>query len=144
MAPLLYGGRSLPPGVAGPLFITAAALCLVWAVLAYRSERRYLSRAARATGVVESVTAEQGTRGGTSYFPVISFTTAAGAPVRARSRSSNNRYRVGDSVPVLYDPNEPDDMQIDTLGSRWVMVGFATGLAALFVLIGAVSIVSRQ
>lgn len=143
MAPLLSGtGSPLPPAVSAPLFIALAVLCVVWAVWAFRAERRYLSRAVRATGVVRSLTAERMTRGGTAYFPVISFTTAAGVPVTAQSKNSRS-CRVGDSVPVLYDPDRPDEMQIDSRAARWSVVAIATFFAAIFIAIGAGSLAAR-
>ena len=144
MAPLLLrAGPQLAPEVAAPLFIALAALCVVWAVWAFRGERRYLSRALRATGVVRSLTVGSITRGGTAYFPVISFTTAAGVPVTAESKTPRSRCRVGDSLPVLYDPERPDDMQIDSRASRWSLVAIAAFAAAIFLAMGTGSLVSR-
>lgn len=134
-------GPSLPPAVAAPIFLALAVLCLVWIVLAYRAERRYLSRALRSTGVVRSLTVGRTSRGA-AYFPVIDFTTAAGVSVTAESKTSSRR-RVGDSIPVLYDPERPDDMQIDSGASRWSMVMIAAFGAAIFLAIGLGSLAGR-
>src|SRR6267378_7367021 len=82
----LVGMRfQLPHAVIAPLFLTLGVLAVAWAVLAFRSQRRFLSNAMRATGVVQSLTAERLQRT-TLYFPVITFTTAAGVSITAQSK----------------------------------------------------------
>lgn len=65
---------------------------------------------------------------------MVSFTSDTG-----RNESA---YRVGQTVGVLYDPNKPSLMRIDSFSSRWIGVilpvlfmsaAFAVGVAALLV-----------
>jgi len=72
----------LPHEAVVPVSIAIGVLAVVWAVLAFRSQRRFLITALRATGVVQSLIAERMERS-TVYFPVIRFTTAAGVTVTA-------------------------------------------------------------
>lgn len=133
----------LPASANAPIFLTLTVVCIVWAVWAFRSERRFLSRAVRATGVVAGITEEHSARGGTSYYPVISFTTAAGVPMTVQSKNSKGGCEIGDSIPVLYDPDHPENMQINAMLSRWSVVTIAIALAAIFLVIGASSLGSR-
>lgn len=119
-------------------------LAVVWAVLAYRSERRFLSKALQATGVVQSLTAERMERS-TVYFPVIRFTTAAGATITATSKSSKGEgYPIGQSISVLYDPNDPNNLEIDAGWSRWFFVAIATFFALVLLGIAAANLLSSS
>ena len=131
----------LPHAVIASLFLTLGVLAVPWAVLAFRSQRRFLSRALRATGVVQSLTAERLDRS-TFYFPVITFTTAAGVTVTARSKTSiSGGYPIGKTISVLYDPNDPNDLEIDAW-SRWVVVAAASFFAIVFIGIGTAALLS--
>ena len=46
-------------------------------------------------------------------------------------------YRVGDQVTVLYDPNDPNQPNINARGSLW-------GFTAMNFLLGAVFVVAAQ
>ena len=115
------------------VFVLLGALALVWAVLAYRSQRRFLSTAARAKGVVQSVTTERGQRGTTYYFPVISFMAGNGVNVTRPSKSGRNApYQIGQTISVVYDPVHPENFEIDAFWSRWLDVGAALFIAVVF------------
>jgi len=133
----------LPHAVVVPVCLTIGVLAVIWAVLAFRSERRFLSRAMRATGVVQSLKAERMERS-TVYFPVIRFTTAAGVTVTAKSKTSRSSgYPIGKALPVLYDPNHPENLEIDAFWSRWLIVIGATFLAVIALGIGIGTLLSR-
>lgn len=119
------------------MFFVLGVLAVVWAVLAYRSERRFLSKALRATAVVQSLRAERMERS-TVYFPIISFTTAAGVSVTTESKTSRSSgYPIGQTLAVLYDPEDPNNVQIDASWSRWLVVVVAIFFALVFFGIGA-------
>jgi hypothetical protein len=135
--------RSVAPhSWVAPVCLTLGLLAVVWVVLAFRSQRRYLRKALRATGVVQSLRAERMERT-TMYFPVITFTTAAGATVTAESKTSKSSgYPIGKSIAVLYDPAHPDNMEIDSFLSRWVVVIVAISFAVILLFIGIAALVS--
>src|SRR3989475_13217075 len=138
----LLGMRSqLPHAIIAPVFLALGVLAVAWAVLAFRSQRRFLSKAMRATGVVQSLTAECLQRT-TLYFPVITFTTAAGVTVTAQSKTSlSGTFPIGKTISVLYDPNDPNNLEIDAW-SRWVVVAAATFFAIVSIGIGAAALLS--
>jgi len=133
-----------PHALIAPVCLTLGVLAVVWAVLAFRSQRRFLGKAAlRAKGVVQSLTAEHLERT-TFYFPVIRFTTAAGVTVTATSKTSKSRgYPIGKTITVLYDPNDPKNLEIDTFWSRWVMVIAAIFFAVVLFSVGTGALLSR-
>ena len=97
----------LPHAVIAPVFLTLGVLAVALAVLAFRSQRRFLSKAMRATGVVKSLTAERLEKT-TFYFPVITFTTAAGVPVTAQSKTSiSSSYPIGKTISFSTIPATP-------------------------------------
>jgi len=133
----------LPHAVVVPVCLTIGVLAVIWALLAFRSERRFLSTAMRATGLVQSLIAERMERS-TVYFPVIRFTTAAGVTVTAKSKTSRSSgYPIGKTLPVLYDPDHPEDLEIDAFWSRWLIVIGATFLAVIALGIGIGTLLSR-
>jgi len=129
-------------GLIGLVCFVLGVFAVVWAVLAYRSERRFLSKALRATGVVQSLKAERMERS-TVYFPVIRFTTAAGANITATSSSSKSEgYPIGQTIAILYDPSDPNNLQIDAGWSRWFFVITATFFALVLLGIAAANLLS--
>ena|ERR687887_2304642 len=137
----------LPEAWIAPVFLPAGVLTALWMVLAYRSERRYLKNALRATGVIDSVFAEPGSLGKakvTFYYPVVRFTTAAGVAVTARSKSGRNGgFRVGDRINILYDEEDPSNVQIDAFWSRWLIVIGAAFFTVFFLGIGISKVLPR-
>ncbi len=131
----------LPP-LAAPIFFFVGLLAIVWAVLAFRSQQRFLGSALRAKGVIQSLNVER-MKGSTVYFPVIRFTTAAGATIVAASKSGRSGgYSTGQTVSVLYDPNQPDHLEMDAFWSRWLFVIVAAFLALLAFGIGATALLT--
>jgi len=132
-----------PHALIAPVCLTLGVLAVVWALLAIRSQRRFLGKALRAKGVVQSLTAEHLERT-TFYFPVIRFTTAAGVTVTATSKTSKSRgYPIGKTISVLYDPNDPKNLEIDTFWSRWVVVIAAIFFAVVLFSVGTGALLSR-
>ncbi len=77
------------------------------------------------------------------YFPVIQFKTAAGVTVTAESKTSKSRgYPIGKTIAVLYDPDHPDNMEIDAFLSRWVVVIIAISFAVILLFIGIAALFS--
>ena len=133
----------IPHALIAPICLPLGVLAVVWAVLAYRSQRRFLSKALRAKGVVQSLKAERMERS-TVYFPVVTFTTAAGVTVTATSKSSKSAgYPIGQSLPILYDPDHPDNLEIDAFWSRWLVVIGAIFMAVVLLGVGTGSLLSR-
>ncbi len=127
-----------------PVCLILGVLAVVWAVLAFRSERRFLRTALRASGFVESLKAERMERS-TVYFPIIRFTTAAGVAVTATSKTGKSTgYPIGQQIAVLYDPSDPNNLQIDARWSRWLIVAGAIFLALILFGIAAATLLSTS
>ncbi len=86
---------------------------------------------------MQSVKEDRTPRMGTFYTPLVQFKTAAGVEVTATSKSGQNRrYVIGQSILVLYDRDDPQNLQIDAFWSRWLVVIAAIFFALVFFGIG--------
>lgn len=96
----------------------------------------FLSRAEEVQGqVVELARNEK--RG--SYFPLVEFKTAAGRSITFRSSAGSSRpaYKVGESVPVVYDPREPLSAEIRSFPALWAST---LGFGFFAVIFGAIGV----
>jgi len=131
----------ISPSVVAPVCLIGGVLAVAWAVLAYRAQRRFLRTALQAIGVVQSLRAETLQRS-TIYFPVIQFTTTSGVVVTAESKTSRSGLSVGQKIQVLYDPNDPKNLEINSFWSRWGLVWIAAFTALLLLGSGAAAVVA--
>ena len=72
------------------------------------------------------------------YNPLIEFSTADGQVIRFNNTVHSSSWGDGDSVPVAYDPNNPQNASIDSFAGRWFLASLAAMLGGFFVLIGIV------
>ena len=104
------------------IFALGALITVTTVVLAVRTAR-FASVAETATGRVVSVDVRQsgGAASEVAYFPVVEFTPVAGGPpVRfAGDGSGATGYRVGDTAPVRYAAEDPQDARIGGLVGLW-------------------------
>ncbi|MGX5844448.1 DUF3592 domain-containing protein [Mesorhizobium sp. ArgA1] len=72
------------------------------------------------------------------YNPLIEFSTADGTVVRFNNAVHSSFWGDGDSVPVAYDPTNPQNASVDSFAGRWFLAGLAGVLGGFFLLIGIV------
>ncbi|HEY2982253.1 MAG TPA: DUF3592 domain-containing protein, partial [Anaerolineales bacterium] len=97
--------------------ITFGGIGLVMLAIAgmlYFREQSFLQRAETATGTVTDFNMSSSSEGGSSYCPVIEFSTRDGQPVRYYGNvcSAPPAFDLGDQVEVLYDPDNLDNVQM--------------------------------
>ncbi|MER8567667.1 MULTISPECIES: DUF3592 domain-containing protein [unclassified Mesorhizobium] len=86
----------------------------------------YGPRTASATGRI--VAAE--------YNPRIEFSTADGTVIRFNNAVHSSFWGDGDSVPVAYDPTNPQNASVDSFAGRWFLAGLAGMLGGFSLLTG--------
>jgi hypothetical protein len=99
----------VPSLILGALFAVVGGLPLI-------DNLRFVARAEGADGVVVDLV----DRG--DYHPVVRFVTADEQSVQfeaGESAGDPSFFRVGESVGILYDPENPKDARLDTWVSRW-------------------------
>lgn len=98
------------------------AFCL-WGVYAVYTSWQLEQNGERATGTVITLEESSDSDGSCcAYSPVIEF-QANGQSYTFESNNASNppAYKVGQSVPVLYDPADPANAQINRWSERWLM-----------------------
>jgi len=124
--------------LAKTLFVLGGVVVLCVAAGIGFATQRFTSRAARADGVVARLNA-----GGS--HPQIEFTTASGTRVSYPQGGFVFGYRVGQTVQVLYDPDDPDHTaRVGTVGALWFVPILLLGIGVAFVLSGILGNSSRR
>ena len=109
-------------------------------------DRRFLAKAAVATGVVVDIARVVDQDDEVAYYPVVEFTTAREQVVRfeADEATPDPDRQLGASVRILYDPANPQDARLDTFMSRWGLSIVMGTLGLGFVLIPAFAYLVRR
>lgn len=83
--------------------------------------------------------------GGLTYYPIFHFTTpkGQGRQLRGSSGSVPPAYEIGERVAILYDPDKPEKVVINTLMGRLGLALIFLGFGALWLLIGAIPLLIR-
>ncbi len=132
------------------IFVGIGLLFMVIGVVLAVRLRLFRRTAVRVPGVVTDVVyqadvgydASGRRRTGGMWFPVLSFTTMDGRPVRTRAHYGRNlaRPRPGDQVTVLYDPEDVTRAALPRDGPGCLAVGFVL-LGLSFAAVGALVLV---
>jgi hypothetical protein len=128
----------------GLSFAGGGALLILIGVFWFWRIRRFLKRAVATEGTVlgHEMRASSSSSGGTStsYHPVVQFVTADGQPVQYTERfgSSPPSHDVGETVPVKYDPSQPDKARIATGFRLWFGPVLVGGMGLVFLVVGVI------
>jgi hypothetical protein len=120
-------------------FLGVGTLMLVAALLLWNETRSFVARAHQASGqVVELREVRDADDGSSTWRPVVSFTAGDDRKVTFASSFSSNPapYDVGETVTVLYLPDEPEGARIQGFGSLWLGPLVLGGLGLVFAGIG--------
>lgn len=101
--------------------------------------RNYQDQATRipTTGmIIEHVLVQ--TEAGSDYYPRVRFLTESGQEVEFQSNSgfASSAYRLGDMVPVLYDPEDPNEAEISSFTVSKLPIVLAFMFGVLFCVLG--------
>jgi hypothetical protein len=116
---------------------------LVWGLVLARNSWDFARNGVAVTGTVVSQEAHSDDDG-TTYSPVVEFNVNGGRyEFTSGNSSSPPAYRVGQSVPVRYDPVNPQRAQIDTLWENWLApAALAGGALLMAVIVNVIMIVA--
>ncbi len=120
--------------VVGRAFVFIGVLITILGVIWVATTASFLSRAARAPGVVSEMERSTSSEGGAVFYPVFTFTDGAGTAQTQRSSYGSSTYKLqsGDAVTVLYDPSDPEHARIDSFQTLWLGPLAITGFGLLF------------
>lgn len=96
---------------------------------------RYVLYGDRVDGVVTAIE-----RNGDMYSPVVRFRVPGGTLREVKdSGSGAPDFSVGDTVDILYMPQNPESFRISTFERLWLTPLFVTGFGAFWLMFGAVA-----
>jgi hypothetical protein len=121
----------------GPIFAAVGAPLLGLGLFFFLRTRSFLSRAVSVSGVVSTFRESRGSEGPV-YQPVVTYETTEGETHQFTDSLGTElpRFTVGESVPVAYDPANPERAKIAKPFHLWVVSGLLSSLGALFLVVG--------
>jgi Protein of unknown function (DUF3592) len=120
-------------------------LLVVTAVLVVLTVR-FVAEAERADGTVVALDRVEDEDDADLYYPVVKFTTADGRTIEFRSSSGSSppSHSEGDSVEVLYDPDDPQDARLSGFMDLWFAPLVCAALGTVFTAIGVYIVRPRR
>jgi Protein of unknown function (DUF3592) len=126
------------------VLIPIGLLLLVAAVWSVWTTRAWLARAVEVQGtVIEMVRVRDSDNTGYLFTPLVRFQTAQGRTIEFQSslRTNPPAYRAGQTVPVLYDPEEPQSAAIRGVLSLWLLPIILSFIGLIFSGVGTAMVV---
>lgn len=121
------------------IFLAVGLACLVGAAAAHVRRLDFERSAVRVEARVISLLPRRSDHGSSPvYAPVFRFTTNDGQVVRVSSSSASSppAYEVGQTVPLLYDPEHPQRAEEITFSARYLAPLLLLGLGLPFLGVG--------
>ena len=99
--------------------------------------KKFLSVCIPAEGVVLDIT-EDMSNGVRLFYPVIEFKDKSGVFFRIKPRRGNNpsRHKIGDKVPLFFDPMNPENARMDKGETGSFFSGFLFAFGGIFLVSG--------
>jgi hypothetical protein len=122
------------------VFSLVGILLLGGASLWVYATQRFISKAEKATGTVVEMVPARSSKGGTTWSPVVEFTTPEGKSVRLRPSFSSSppAYDVGEKVEVFYRPEAPEKAKLDGFFALYLGPIILGGVGFIFFSVGSV------
>jgi len=117
----------------GVIFGLMGFFMVALALFLFVRTRIFLNKAQQTQGTVINMVYSRSSKGGGGYSPVYSFRTIMGQEIVVTDNLSSNppMFQVGQTIDVLYDPENPNDARI----KKWFNLYF---LPMLFGFLGLV------
>ena len=135
--------------IVGSVFAGVGTLFTVIGVVNALDTRSFVTTAIPAQGTVIDVVrrSSSDSDGDVSYayYPVIKFTPSSGAANIFESNTGSNppSFSKGQTVEVLYNPQQPNSARINSWFSLWGFPAIFIGVGSVFAVIGGVLIVVK-
>jgi hypothetical protein len=119
------------------VFSIVGVLLLAGALLLWNNSRQFVAGAHKAQGTVVELIESRDSDGST-YKPVVRFTTVDGREITYTESFSGNPppYDVGDTVEVLFTPDNSHKARIRGFMSLWLGPAILSGMGIIFAAIG--------
>lgn len=126
----------------GILFSITGIGMLIGSFLSYNSTHNFIKNSSSTIGTVTELRLHTSSSSSSSksstYYPIVKFKTQKGESAELESNvgSYPPSFRVGETVSVLYNPNNPAEAEINSFGQLWFTAIFLLGMGGLFAGIG--------
>lgn len=129
----------IPIRVVGLLVLLSALVSLGLAAFFYQRTQKFLRDATRADGKVVRLVERPGSDSGTVFYPVYAFRDSGGQEreIYSSTGSFPPSHSVGDTVTLLYHPEQPNDAKPDDFFSLWGLPAILGGFGVLELLAAA-------
>jgi len=120
------------------LFALIGLGLLIASIFLFLNTRNFINASAKATGTVIAHASSRSSDGDLTYSPVVSFKTPDGRTIEFQSQTGSSRPSpaVGQTVEILYNPQHPQEAEINSFSSLWILPIILSGLGAGFFIIG--------
>jgi hypothetical protein len=118
--------------------IGSAVICLLIAIVSFFYSWTFSRSVVRAEGKVIQLRERQDSEHGTMYSPVVLFRDSSGADhtINSSGYSTVPHHRIGESVVVLYRPDEPSSAKLNEFMEVWGLPTIAGFLAGFYLPVG--------
>ena len=142
----LFGriGAGCGSAIGGLIFLLVGLGMLGFGGYSYLNTRNQMEAWGHTEGEIISFSRYSDSDGGDLTVPMVRYQTEDGEEFTAEPYQERNTtvdvtgYRVGDTVEVIYNPDNPRDMFINDFMHVWFVPALMGGMGGLFSLIGAI------
>jgi hypothetical protein len=131
--------NKLSLSIGGWVFIATGIITLTIAFFVYRHAQNFVQSASRTQATITKLIERPGQNSSSVYFPVFRFQDANGQAHEIDSSSGQYppAYKVGDTVTVLYQPQQPEKAKLDTFFDVWGWAAMLGGFGVLDLVVGS-------
>ncbi len=124
--------------IVGALVLLSALVSLGLTAFFYQRTQKFLRDATRADGQVVRLVERPSSGSGTVFYPVYAFRDAGGQEreIYSSTGSFPPSHSVGDTVRLLYRPEQPSAARTDDFFSLWGLPAILGGFGVLELLVG--------
>jgi hypothetical protein len=129
------------------IFLLIGVLMLLGSLLSWNNTRRFIANANTTQGrVIELIEVHDEDDGSITYKPVVTYVAANGRSITFTASFSSKPapYDVGETVEVLYAPDNPREARIRGFGSLWLGPTILGGLGVVFTGVGGGMLLARR
>jgi hypothetical protein len=112
--------------IGGCFTVFTSVILLTASIFVYHHTQNFVHSASRAQGTVSKLVGRDGEE---FLYPVFTFEDSQGTAhnIESLSGSYPAAYKVGDSVAVIYQPDKPENAEIDSFLNIWIWpIGLAS------------------
>lgn len=119
----------------GRILVAFGLLFLLVGLVLLAREIAFQREAISGSGSVVELRVTEGVDG-PNTSPIVEFKTLEGTPIRFQGASTSPAPMLGEAVPIIYRPDDPQHARINTIVQRWLFPCVFSPLGLLLLLPG--------